>query len=262
MNLSKVEYAKKLIKFGKKVEAAEILKKFLSENSDFSLRKNALEVLLFEIELKNDNLVWERIDPLIELAEEQSVFSKEKIDEIRSLKKTKIVSLKNEMIPTDKFEEIYNFFKNNFLSSDLNKKTRENFYEIDFELAVKTAHDQNVKNPYESWNDIRKFMEKEIYNFIFSNSINIDYLDDKLNKLNVILENKLNNQDKVFYYFLDDVESDIYLILMACYVGFENTLIDLLLEAYQCNYFPCGWKGNFPSGNLCVTNGMLEYEIK
>lgn len=111
MNLSKVEYAKKLIKFGKKVEAAEILKKFISENSDFSLRKNALEVLLFEIELKNDNLVWERIDPLIELAEEQSIFSKEKIDEIRSLKNTKIVNLKNEIIPTDKFEEIYSFSK-------------------------------------------------------------------------------------------------------------------------------------------------------
>lgn len=262
MNLSKVEYAKKLIKFGKKVEAAEILKKFISENSDFSLRKNALEVLLFEIELKNDNLVWERIDPLIDFAEEQSVFSKEKIDEIRSLKNTKIVNLKNEIISTDKFEEIYSFFKNNFLSSNFNKNPREIFYEIDFELAVKTAHDQNVKNSYESWSDIRKFIEKEIYNFIFLNSINIDYLDDEINKLNIVLENKLNNQDKVFYYFLDDVESDIYLILMTYYVDFENTLIDLLLEAYKCNYFPCGWKGDFPSGNLCVTNGMLEYEIK
>lgn len=56
------------------------------------------------------------------------------------------------------------------------------------------------------------------------------------------------------------MEADIHLILMAYYVEFSNKFIDLLLNAYKCNYLPCGWKGAYPQGKLCVTNGMQKFD--
>ncbi|MFI8147019.1 hypothetical protein ACH8JV_19205, partial [Acinetobacter sp. ABJ_C5_2] len=122
--------------------------------------------------------------------------------------------------------------------------------------------DQDIEEPYESWNDLRADITKQAYNFIFKEKIKLDLFENEINKLNKVLEKKLEDGKKVFYYFLDDLEADIRLILMANYIGFKSKLIDMLLEAYQFNYMPCGWKCEFPSGNLCVTNGMLEYEIK
>lgn len=260
MSLSKIEYAKKLIKFNKSVESSEILKKIIYESSDFSQRKAALEILLFDIELKKEKLVWDRIDPLIRLAEEHNFISVDKLNSVKYMKNNEVVSRKIEIVPTEKFEEIYNFFKIDFINKNLEQKPHRDLLEIDFQFAKKTAHDQNIEVPFESWNDLRNSIQKEAYASVFSKSISLELLEDNVDQLNEILEEKLNSQDKIFYYFLDDLESDIYLILMATYIGFKNKLIDRMLDAYRINYMPCGWKGEYPEGELCVTNGMLNFK--
>ena len=52
MKIEKIDYAKKLMKFDKFVEAAKVLENILRESDDKFLLKNAIELLLIEIEFK------------------------------------------------------------------------------------------------------------------------------------------------------------------------------------------------------------------
>ncbi|MGQ1128105.1 hypothetical protein ACT4VC_09430 [Acinetobacter baumannii] len=262
MKIEKIDYARKLIKFDKTVEASKVLENILHESDDKFLVSNAIELLLTEIEFKQPTINSVKVLNLI------SQFKKNGGDEAKIQifeKKVKDKSIqKAETILefSNSFKENYYFFEQNFLNVNFDQKVNQKKFEIiDLDLAKIIAHDQDIEEPYESWNDLRADISKQIYSFIFKEKIKLDLFENEINKLNKSLEKKSEDGRKVFYYFLDDLEADIHLILMANYIGFKNKLIDMLLEAYQINYMPCGWKGEFPSGNLCVTNGMLEFEI-
>ena len=259
MKIEKIDYARKLIKFDKTVEASRILEEILHESDDKLLVSNAIELLLVEIEFKQPTMNSVKVLNLINQFRKNSEDEKkikifEKKFKDKSIKKTETI-----LEFSNSFNEIYYFFENVFLTVNFDKKE---FEIVDFDLAKRIAHDQDINEPYESWNDLRAEITKKIYDFIFEKKIKLDLFEYEISKLNKILEKKLEDEKKVFYYFLDDLEADIHLILMASYIGFNNKLIDMLLEAYQFNYMPCGWRGEFPSGNICVTNGMLEYEIQ
>ncbi|ENV35524.1 hypothetical protein L289_3986 [Acinetobacter gerneri DSM 14967 = CIP 107464 = MTCC 9824] len=53
MKIEKIDYAKKLIKFDKVVEATKVLEKILSDSNDKILSRNIIELLLNDIEFKN-----------------------------------------------------------------------------------------------------------------------------------------------------------------------------------------------------------------
>ncbi|WP_228134768.1 hypothetical protein, partial [Acinetobacter gerneri] len=260
MSLNKIEYAKKLIKFSKNVEAAEILRNIIEETDDILLKQNAIETLLLDIELKKENLVIERIEPLIKLAEKIPSFPLELIEKVKNKINDREIIYPKKNLFTQDFYNIYDFFQKNFLDKHIQPKLRNDFLEINFRLALKTAHDQNIDEPYESWNDLRSSISKEVYNIVYKENLDLEDFENKVDKLNSTLEKKLEGHTKIFYYFLDDMESDIHLILMAIYVGYSEKLINLLLESYKSNYLPCGWKGEYPLGSLCVINGMLDFK--
>ncbi len=260
MSLNKIEYAKKLIKFSKNVEAAEILRNIIEETDDILLKQNAIETLLLDIELKKENLVIERIEPLIKLAEKIPSFPLELIEKVKNKINDREIIYPKKNLFTQDFYNIYDFFQKNFLDKHIQPKLRNDFLEINFRLALKTAHDQNIDEPYESWNDLRSSISKEVYNIVYKENLDLEDFENKVDKLNSTLEKKLEGHTKIFYYFLDDIESDIHLILMAIYVGYSEKLINLLLESYKSNYLPCGWKGEYPLGSLCVINGMLDFK--
>ena len=65
MKIEKIDYAKKLMKFDKFVEAAKVLENILRESDDKFLLKNAIELLLIEIEFKQAKINNEKVLNLI-----------------------------------------------------------------------------------------------------------------------------------------------------------------------------------------------------
>ncbi|WP_227554734.1 MULTISPECIES: hypothetical protein [Acinetobacter] len=258
MNTQKIDYAKKLIKFDKLVEATNILEKILVESDDEALLRSVIELLLVEVEFKQVEINKVKINYLITkfkaLGGEYN-----KIKKFENLMKENSELIKDKILGfSEEFNEIYCFFEHNFLTSKSTEEVfnKNTFKIVDFNLAKVIAHDQDVDEPYESWNDLRSSISKEIYSIIFRERINIKLFEEKINYLNEVIEKKIDDNNKVFYYFLDDIESDIHLILMATYVKYSEKLINLLLDAYKSNFFPCGWQGEYPTGQLCITNGM------
>lgn len=262
MKIEKIDYAKKLIKFDKVVEATKVLENILQESNDKFLLRNVIELLLLEIELKQPSINNDKVVNLINQFRSNDG-EEDKIQLFEKLLKDKPIQKKeNHLEFSNNFKELYNFFSKKFLTNNLDQEWNKSEFEIiDFELAKEIAHDLDIDEPYESWNDLRAGVTNKVYSLIFKEKINFDLFENEINKLNKGLEKKLEPNSQVFYYFLDDVEADIHLILMAHYIGFKNHLIDLMLEAYQANYMPCGWKGEFPLGRLCVTNGMQKFKL-
>lgn len=56
----------------------------------------------------------------------------------------------------------------------------------------------------------------------------------------------------VMMHFFDDIEADLGLIAMGKLVGVVPDLHVKMWEAYQLKTYPCGWRGIYPAGKLCV----------
>jgi hypothetical protein len=259
MKIEKIDYAKKLMKFDKFVEATKVLENILRESDDKLLLRNAIELLLVEIEFKQATINNDKVLNLINNFRNNGG-EEEKIQIFEKIFKDKLMQKKENILEfSNEFKELYYFFDHKFLTNNLDEDLDGNNFEIiDFNLAKKIAHDQDVEEPYESWNDLRARVTKQVYSFIYKEKIKMDLFEEEIDRLNIGLEKKIENKNQIFYYFLDDMEADIHLILMAYYVEFSNKFIDLLLNAYKCNYLACGWKGEYPQGKLCITNGMQK----
>ncbi|EPR80172.1 hypothetical protein L289_0907 [Acinetobacter gerneri DSM 14967 = CIP 107464 = MTCC 9824] len=184
----------------------------------------------------------------------------EKIKKFKKKLEEKTIHKKEKLLDfNDEFSNLFLYFEKFFLTNNLEYNLNNKELKIvDFNIAKIIAHDQDIDEPFESWNDLRSSVSKKVYSIVYEKKINIDIFEKKIDQLNQILEKKLESKNTVFYYFLDDMESDIHLILMAIYIGYSEKLINLLLEAYKSNFLPCGWEGEYPLGNLCITNGMLN----
>jgi hypothetical protein len=261
MKIEKIDYAKKLMKFDKFVEATKVLENIIRESDDKLLLRNAIELLLIEIEFKQAKINNDKVLNLINNFRNNGG-EEEKIKIFEKIFKDKLIQKKETILEfSNRFKELYYFFDNKFLTNNLDENLDENNFEIiDCNLAEKIAHDQDIEGPYESWKDLRAGVTKQVYSLIYKEKIKMDLFEKEIDRLNVGLEKKIENKNQIFYYFLDDMEADIHLILMAYYVEFSNKFIDLLLNAYKCNYLPCGWKGEYPQGKLCVTNGMQKFD--
>lgn len=259
MKIEKIDYAKKLMKFDKFVEATKVLENILRESDDKLLLRNAIELLLVEIEFKQATINNDKVLNLINNFRNNGG-EEEKIQIFEKIFKDKLMQKEENILEfSNEFKELYYFFDHKFLTNNLDEDLDGNNFEIiDFNLAKKIAHDQDVEEPYESWNDLRARVTKQVYSFIYKEKIKMDLFEEEIDRLNIGLEKKIENKNQIFYYFLDDMEADIHLILMAYYVEFSNKFIDLLLNAYKCNYLACGWKGEYPQGKLCITNGMQK----
>jgi hypothetical protein len=66
--------------------------------------------------------------------------------------------------------------------------------------------------------------------------------------LSFIEKNLPDNFSKMF----NDIEADLFNCCINIYVNGQNKLFDRMWEIYSQGGWPCGWKGEYPKGQLVV----------
>jgi len=120
----------------------------------------------------------------------------------------------------------------------------------DLEKAKKLAWHQGVEPPFISWNGLRTKAAKPVYTYYFENKINMNLIDDYISS--EIMKTCETSISAEFMSFFDDIYGDFVEIARGKLVGISTTLHESMWEAYKEGFFPCGWKGEFPNGKLCV----------
>lgn len=118
--------------------------------------------------------------------------------------------------------------------------------------AKACAHDQSISAPYFSWNGARTSASKEVFSYCFENQLNLSKFDsDFAQKIADACSSIVTEQHPGFYYY-DDIEADLTMIARGLLVGKTPPLFAKMRIAYEARLFPCGWKGQFPEGELLV----------
>ena len=114
------------------------------------------------------------------------------------------------------------------------------------------AHNQNISAPYFSWNAARTSASKEVFSYCFENQIDLSKFDSYFApQISQACSSIVTEQHPGFYYY-DDVEADLTMIARSILVGKTPPLFVKMRTAYETKLFPCGWKGQFPKGELLV----------
>lgn len=119
----------------------------------------------------------------------------------------------------------------------------------DIEVAKKLAWHQGIGVPFQSWNGLRETAAGDMNTYAEENKISTDAVDVCRSEIALICERKLS---PIMMNFYDDVFGDLYEILLGKALGYLPDLYKKIWEAYRIDAFPCGWKGAYPKGKLCV----------
>jgi hypothetical protein len=124
-------------------------------------------------------------------------------------------------------------------------------YEIvrDIDIAKKLAWHQGIGAPFKSWNGLRETAAGDMNTYADENKINVEAIDLYRSEIAAICDRKLSPAMRNFY---DDVLGDLYEILLGEALGYLPDLYKKIRDAYRVDVFPCGWKGEYPEGVLCV----------
>jgi hypothetical protein len=138
--------------------------------------------------------------------------------------------------------EMFDEFKTYVLNFTIIKNKKElnkNYITIDsYGDAKNLCHNQNINEPYESWNDYRSAQARIVYSHGFENNIIFDdYESSTMMNVHEHLESVIFGENTIFF---DDVFGDFIEIGRGI---FSNKITDghkLMFDAYKSGYFPCG----------------------
>jgi len=119
----------------------------------------------------------------------------------------------------------------------------------DVERAQHLAWHQQIDAPFESWNDLRTAASKQIHTHYFRNKLTMETLGAVGREIGALCAGHLSS---VMMHFYDDIEGDLTMIAMGKLAGVVPDLHAHMWQAYRHRVFPCGWRGEFPDGQLCV----------
>lgn len=119
----------------------------------------------------------------------------------------------------------------------------------DIELAQHLAWNQQIEAPFESWNDLRAQASKQIHTHYFRNKLKTETLRAAGDEIDDLCAASIS---PVMMHFYDDIEGDLTMIAMGKLAGVIPDLHVHMWRAYRNRLFPCGWRGDFPDGQLCV----------
>lgn len=133
-------------------------------------------------------------------------------------------------------------------------RSRGVLIEADFSIALERARTQNPEDGYAIWTDLIGLTVSKVRPQL-RKLADFDVLSKELPKLGdefgVILKKRLGRSS--YDEIIDEVASDLYhCAYKRAVLGDEPHFFDKLLECYRAGGWPCGWKGDYPSGQLIV----------
>jgi hypothetical protein len=151
-------------------------------------------------------------------------------------------------------EEVIKFVETGKFFSEPYHGALENVVlEKDLELAKECAWSQEDANSPLTWSDLREQEMAEVMGQRYSLS-DFDEADEELGGLidefGSVLQERLSGE---FLELIDDIVGDLYNVAYCRSVnGVTNGLLEKIYQAYLNGGWPCGWRGNFPKGELIV----------
>jgi hypothetical protein len=240
------------IKFGRVAGVRNSLISLLDQYTDSEYEAEILEVftLVFLKSIKDYKSSTPLLNRLLSLNISESL-RKRSIDFLQECENNeKIVPSEPDLNNPD-FVEFIEFIRSNgiFNAPKLGRINR--YFTIkDLEKAKKLAWHQGIEPPFMSWNGLRTKVAKQVYTYYFENQINMNLIDDHISS--EIMKTCETSISTEFMNFFDDIYGDFVEIARGKLVRISTTLHESMWEAYKEGFFPCGWKGDFPNGKLCV----------
>lgn len=236
------------IKFGRAVEATQALETLISDASIGELPLLLplyVDVLMKRHRFKEAEVAIERAQ-LIGVSDELHSL-REKLEQCRrELSKTTQVANYDGFLFRKFIEGIPELFRTgNSLPIELG------FMDVPRRGEVaRYAHDQNVGRPYYSWNAVRTQAAKEVYSHCYDEKIDISRFNSEFfSAIETVCSEKLPETAMLFF---DDIFGDLVEIARGLLVGVTPPLHQVMKTAYEAHLFPCGWKGDYPVGQLLV----------
>lgn len=155
---------------------------------------------------------------------------------------------------TNLVEEVIEFVEIGELLNGLYKGPFEDIIvEKDFDKALEIAWSQDLPDSHLPWSDLREAKMGEVMEVRYSLS-DFNETDAALGKLvdqfGDILSNRLKGKHKEL---LDEVVGDMYNAAYSRAVnGISDNLLEQIFTIYKNGGWPCGFKGDYPDGNLIV----------
>lgn len=127
---------------------------------------------------------------------------------------------------------------------------RNSIFTNDIEQAQWLAWHQGIEAPFKSWNGLRAQASRQLYSHCREKGVETKSFDKSIAaEIVEVCEQKMTGE---MMHFFDEVYGDLIQIAKAKLVGFESDLYKKMWRAYKKGTFPCGWKGEFPDGKLCI----------
>lgn len=241
------------IKYGRVVKANEDLKALLNRFTDTNEEILILEV--YALELLQDTKSYGKASPLLE-----RLLSLNISDDLRK-RAHDFLEYCNERLSLVPIEadinnpEIIHFMETvregRFLKFDAHPNNLHQFaLTRNLEEAKWLAWNQEIEPPFESWNGTRALAVRQMGAYSNEKGIMTMNLEDKLiAEMTSICERRVSGEMMNFF---DDIYGDLTEIAIGKAIGYETHLYKNAWSAYQLGAFPCGWKGEYPEGKLCV----------
>lgn len=139
--------------------------------------------------------------------------------------------------PAKELIESENFLK----PTSLSKKDSQELI-TSFDEALKIATSQSL-DFYEIWTDLREGEASTAKPIINKLEIRIAWEEKMIDLIEKYIPKHMQEA-------VDDIESDLYYCCTNIFFGRNNLLYNKIWEEYLAGNWPCGWKGNYPNGQI------------
>lgn len=116
------------------------------------------------------------------------------------------------------------------------------------------------------WRDLCSSMEGVLTDIVYDKDES--WFSQSSESTSLLLE-KINDRltDRGFFDLVDEVlyDADVIALSKAFFKKPESVFFEFLFEIYKFGGWPCGWRGEYPEGKLCVyippANGICSLDV-
>lgn len=247
-----IDTAQKFIKFGKVVQAEKILSGIVASHERKTQEWLAAKSLLAQLKLQCAQ--WSATITHIEEIEKHHQLSPQLAENLATARE----KIRPKHVDRKMYGPLENWAKSFEITPHSNLKI-DNAKKIPRSEIINIAHNQNIDNPYQSWNHVRETAWKQVNTLLFEMEPDKKPFQNTWKEIKNSLEKKIEaHPESLAFYFMDDIEADIELILRSAYVDADIHLAKELHRIYSSGAFPCGWEGEYPDGTICYTDEITS----